>query len=452
MNASLSNQSRCVVLLATAALTTATAFAHPGEHLDLKVRLNEQRIQIELLISHDLADRILDFSDTTFSYDRAADRYSIEQPAQAERIRDALHEFIRTATTIEPDGVPVDPILKSIEFIQAQNPFYGMPPHILTDVEFDQIAKVPPDLVAIIDYPVLGKPRRCSLIWHYYPEDRTRVAQGLPARPAFMAQVDAFEERKIVMFSHQEPEYIWHANFKPPAERIETVAALRAPRATLPILSLGLILLACVGVGGVWRSRKLPAQVWIPTLLLVGVGAAWLARGITINAPWTHSSAFPNDVDAAHVFETLHRNVYRAFDYKSESDVYDVLERSVAGDLLDRVYNEVYQSLIMHEHGGAVAKVHSVDITETELLSTGVEPESGAPAFQIEADWQVYGVVVHWGHMHTRTNRYRAIYNVAERNQDWKITDVEILEQQRLDDDGALPEAARSPRADEDAA
>src|ERR1039458_3758910 len=66
------------------------------------------------------------------------------------------------------------------------------------------------------------------------------------------------------------------------------------------------------------------------------------------------------------VAESLLRNVYRAFDYHSESDIYDALARSVQGDLLADLYLKIKQGLIMQEQGGAVAHVQEVKVVKIE--------------------------------------------------------------------------------------
>ena len=97
------------------------------------------------------------------------------------------------------------------------------------------------------------------------------------------------------------------------------------------------------------------------------------------------------------VFEALHRNIYRAFDYDSESDVYDTLAKSVTGDLLDDVYAEVHLSLVMQNEGGAVCKIQRVDVLEKEVLPPD-DPQ--APYFRLRARWKVEGKVGHHGHTH----------------------------------------------------
>ena len=50
----------------------------------------------------------------------------------------------------------------------------------------------------------------------------------------------------------------------------------------------------------------------------------------------------------------------------------------------------------------------------------------------IAGDWIVSGSVGHWGHVHQRTNGYRANLEISEIEGVWKLTGLEILEEQRL--------------------
>lgn len=137
-----------------------------------------------------------------------------------------------------------------------------------------------------------------------------------------------------------------------------------------------------------------------------------------------------NDEEARTVFDSLLRNVYRAFDYRNESDVYDALDKSVGGDLLATLYLQIRKSLEMQEQGGAVSRIKHVRVVEMgrRALTSG-EP---AIAFIVESTWQVEGTVEHWGHIHTRTNQYRARFRVDVRDASWKITDMDVQEQKRV--------------------
>jgi hypothetical protein len=289
------------------------------------------------------------------------------------------------------------------------------------------------------------------MVWDLYPQDATRAAFGLDPTLEVVAQLDAYDENKIVVFSAEEPEVIWHAPGKPARQRISpVVVAHELATIPLPLLSLalavgGLIALFALDFPRAAR-RRWRSALGVATVVVV---AALLTRNVLVlrlPAPGGQSVRLPDAQEARDLFAALHRNVYRAFDYKSESDIYDVLAQSVDGELLDHVYNEVYQSLILRDQGGAVARVKAVDILGAQIESAGVVSESGNAAFQVRGRWQVRGAVYHWGHVHSRTNEYQARYTVAQRGNNWKITGVEVLEQRRIvkeGDDPALPPRTR---------
>ncbi len=134
--------------------------------------------------------------------------------------------------------------------------------------------------------------------------------------------------------------------------------------------------------------------------------------------------------DARQVFEQLHRNTYRAFEFTEENAVYDALARSVSGGLLEQLYLQIRKSLEMQEQGGAVSRIREVKFLDGSSNVPAALADSGG--FQYECDWTVNGTVEHWGHIHSRTNQYAARFTVEPVEGNWKITDVEILDQQRL--------------------
>ena len=63
----------------------------------------------------------------------------------------------------------------------------------------------------------------------------------------------------------------------------------------------------------------------------------------------------PPPVSAAEadaIFGALHRNIFRAFDYREENDIYEALARSVDGGLLVDLYLQIRRGLEMRTQGG----------------------------------------------------------------------------------------------------
>ena len=120
-------------------------------------------------------------------------------------------------------------------------------------------------------------------------------------------------------------------------------------------------------------------------------------------------------------------NVYKAFDYREEEIIYDALARTASGDLLTDVYLATRRSLELANQGGARAKVKSVDV-----LAATNEPLDGDRGFRTRATWNVAGSVGHWGHVHQRMNQYEAELTVQVIDGAWRITDLEVLQEERL--------------------
>jgi hypothetical protein len=133
-----------------------------------------------------------------------------------------------------------------------------------------------------------------------------------------------------------------------------------------------------------------------------------------------------DDVRLRELTGGLLHNVYRAFDYRGEEQIYDVLAKSVTGNLLNDVYLETRNGLELANQGGAQVKVKNIKMLETRQVG---ENENG---LLVEARWNVAGSVGHWGHIHQRTNAYHARLTLRDIDGAWKLTGLDILEEERL--------------------
>lgn len=98
----------------------------------------------------------------------------------------------------------------------------------------------------------------------------------------------------------------------------------------------------------------------------------------------------------------------------------------MTGDLLADVYLETRKGLELANQGGAKVKVKTIEMLDTSL--TGTEDD----IMTIEARWNVAGSVGHWGHIHQRTNAYHANLSIQVVEGVWKLSDLDILQEERL--------------------
>jgi hypothetical protein len=162
--------------------------------------------------------------------------------------------------------------------------------------------------------------------------------------------------------------------------------------------------------------------------------ATWILGAVLswplLNINLTGSAIIPEikETSAAEAILTpLLRNVYRAFDHRAESEIYDVLALSVDGELLRKLYLETIQALTLDGREGT-----RVTISEFSADILKVTPSTQDEGFITEVQWTALGTVGHWGHSHTRVNRYTAKVTVSPIQSAWKITQLDVTEARRL--------------------
>ena len=142
-------------------------------------------------------------------------------------------------------------------------------------------------------------------------------------------------------------------------------------------------------------------------------------------APVSATARALTDQATSELLEALLRNIYGAFDFRDDSDVYDALATSVEGALLRELYLRVKRSLVMAEQGGALSHVDKVEILSVTPPTAGTTPTT-------EATWRVAGTVEHWGHVHTRVNEYRGRVSVVLDEGTWKLQALQLLGEKRI--------------------
>jgi len=175
--------------------------------------------------------------------------------------------------------------------------------------------------------------------------------------------------------------------------------------------------LAALTAIGFIGPRKRPI---IACLTLLAVAGALCA------ADSSDPALIPDNARAIEIFRDLHTGIYRAFNGRTEDEIYDTLAASLEGQLLDDVYNEVHQTVAMRTN-----KQMSFRVRRVKSISTEVTPKSEA-AFEVRHHWRVYGTVTHMAHSHARFNEYQAIYTVSHTAAGWRISESTICRHKRV--------------------
>jgi hypothetical protein len=328
--------------------------------------------------------------------------------AQQPEVKERVAAFLAEHFTLTIDGEPVTPALDRVHFLSRTlrssrviDPPEDLDPYAATlGVIF--VAQTP------------GLPQEAALTWDLFSE---RI-QRIPA-----AATDEAGPLRFYL-DPDDPVLRWQNFLKNPTlPTLATVAPPPGPAARLlasatPWLAALFVASAAILLVGRVRGRS-PQRVGL-------VACGLLALLLVVSFAGARRVAVGQE-EASEILGAVLTNVYRAFDFRDESAIYDALERSVAGDLLVELYLETRRSLELASQGGARAKVK-----EVELLEVVVDDSEGREGFVAQGTWNVSGAVGHWGHIHTRRNQYRANLTLEPIDDHWKITALEILQEERL--------------------
>ena len=276
----------------------------------------------------------------------------------------------------------------------------------------------------IITYITDGMPQKVTVEWELFNDQVERVPATAtdPAGPlpTFLTPEDNI---------HTWTNYL--KNYKiPTVQQIDVAGSLGELR--LPLITL--LCLAGVLVAGLWtllrarRRKPLRVPLVAAALLLATGAAAYPFASITITRP-TLMAGEINDERAEALLQTLLKNVYRAFDFREEEDVYDKLALSVSGDLLSEIYLQNRRSMAIKQAGGAQAKIKEISVEKVSAERI----DGDGLGYALHGRWTALGRVGHWGHVHQRKNRYEAVVTISAQEGVWKITGLELMDEQRID-------------------
>jgi len=261
-------------------------------------------------------------------------------------------------------------------------------------------------------FPTGGLPDSVEMLWDLFGEKTptipaATVDQAGPLSVILEPDFDVLRWENFLKF----PELPTLAEIERPPTGLQRIAAW----GRWLMLVLSLVLVASLLMSSANRTFFRPKL----SLLLA-------ALALSVLFFHQHRQTAMSEERLAHLIGDILHNIYRAFDYRGEEVIYDVLEKSVSGDLLTDIYLETRKGLELESQGGARVKVKTIEVNRADLI------DLNGNRLTIGGDWNVSGSVGHWGHVHQRTNGYRANLEVSEIDGVWKLTGLEILEEQRL--------------------
>jgi hypothetical protein len=338
--------------------------------------------------------------------DLGLDGETIIPAERHDEIKEKIVEFLSEHFPLKIDGEPVEGTVDRVNFLKRT-----LRSSIVVDNQ--DLELLPATVGVIYVFPTDGLPQNVEMEWDLFNEKT-------PTIPA--ATVDQAGPLPVIL----EPGFStlrWENFLRFP--ELPTLTDIQKPPTVLQsvagwgrwlMLALSIVLLAAL-LRSSFAKRRLSVPLLAFSLPALAIAMLFFHQ---------HRQVAMNDERLTQLVGDLLHNVYRAFDYRGEEVIYDVLEKSVSGELLTDIYLETQKGLELANQGGARVKVKATEVNNAELLSRD------GNRLTIESDWKVSGSVGHWGHIHQRTNAYRANLEISEIDGVWKLTGLEILEEQRL--------------------
>lgn len=340
------------------------------------------------------------------------------EPDELAPLRQRIGEFLLHKNAVRIDGKAIKPILDRTNYVKVALTGIQL-------IENPERLEISTTIVGvIITYITDGLPQEVTVDWELFTDQIQRVAATAidPAGP-FISYV---EPRDNV---HTWTNFL--KNYQLPTVEAVAVAGSLG-RVNVPVGSLAFLAILLPVGWQIRRRRKQGRSVTVPIVATVALLGASLAAYPYAQVSVAKPTAIAGNLEgepAQILLHTLLKNVYRAFDFREEEDVYDKLALSVSGDLLANVYLQNRKSFAVQKAGGAQAKIKQV-----EILDVAAEKIADRPlTFAFKSKWTAMGTVGHWGHVHTRKNLYDAIVTVKAVEGSWKITELELLEEKRVD-------------------
>jgi hypothetical protein len=365
-------------------------------------------------VRHEILVRVKDMM-AWMDFDLRGDEYIEED--EFNMVREQVAQFFMERENVLIDGKNLKPILDKTAYVESsmlRSRFIEIPERVSLNTAMIGI---------VTTYLTDGIPQEVETKWDLF-SDRVKKVTARMTDPAGPFPYDLEPDDNVLKWTNYLKTYKI-----PTVDKIIVSDAHRGKLVPIGSLICAAFLLPFV-FSAFSRGRKsqpVKVQIGIIVLLVIGMVALYPIWQVPMGSKARASQM--SEEDSIAIVHSLLKNVYRAFDFREEEDVYDKLAVSVSGDLLTEVYLQSRKSMIIEQAGGAQAKVKEIKVQETDVKDSAKQKG----ALDIRTKWTAVGLVGHWGHIHTRQNIYDAILTLAVADGSWKITGIELLEEKRVD-------------------
>ena len=356
-------------------------------------------------VRHEVLIRVRDLQDwTDLDLEGGATITADEQA----RVKDRARAFFAKRNPLKLDGVLSEPASSRAEFLNIS-------PTGLQVIEEAKPLELSTAIIGLIlSYPVPRLPQRVSVEWELF-NGRTDKIPTTAIDPAgslrsFVTADDPMIEWQNFLLQYEEP-------------KVSPVVLDDGRSIGVPVLSL-VLLIVCFGAGVLaLRPRLLPRRGWA-ALSVLGVVVAELSIRIAIVDVKNPLAGPPDEKTSAQIVMGVLNNVNHAYVEKEPGALRRALGVIVAGDRFGDVETELGRALAIKVAGGGLARVNAIE----NLVVNDISELDGASGFRTLAEWTAKASAGHWGHIHRRTIRFRALMELAEVEGTWKLIGMTVVD------------------------
>jgi hypothetical protein len=325
-----------------------------------------------------------------------------------EPVRNGILDVVQKANPIFIDGRAVTPVLARADFVTLG------PAGVITRQE-PVAENLDNGIVGLtLVYEIPGMADEIRIDWQLFSDTVPKIEA---------TTTDPFGGATMIL-SPEENVLHWKSRLS--GYRVPVIEEITVEKPRLPVVSFVIFLITlCLLVLSIARKSVLSGRPVLFSIAALGFVAYPFLR-LPVDLPWVVQWK-PSTERTSIILDGLLTNVYRAFDVRDESRVYDRLATSVMGDQLSQIYLENRRALELENRGGAQANVD-----EVEVLSVNQVTASEDGGFIADTVWTVSGSVSHFGHTHYRRNKNHALVRFVMDGDAWKIRGIELIEEKRL--------------------
>jgi hypothetical protein len=358
-------------------------------------------------VRHEILCRVKDLEDWL---DLGYEMGDMINEGEIDTVKSRISQFLVEKNIVEIDGEKIRPIVDKVHFVEVN----------LAGIQVMEIPKPIPYTGAIIGiifaYPHESMPKEVTMQWDLF-NDKIQRIPCLSIDPAGPWPYDLEPSENVLKWTNFLKHY-----------RIPTISEQKVEEASLavPIFSvICLLMLLFVLFRNGWTLNGLSKWRKFFFALYILLGVLSFPVVYEIKVPFVEKKVY-SVPEASELVSQLLKNIYRAFDFRDEEDVYDKLALSTTDKLLQQIYLQTRSGLLIENQGGMEVNVDEVVIMNVSQI------EKSAEGLSLRCNWIIKGEVGHWGHKHQRVNQYDAIMNIISTDGSWKINELEMINEVRM--------------------